>query len=61
VLRVEEDRVRHVYTSQPWLDPAVPEGGIDLLSPVWQLLDLLPQGRGAWYAGNGYVTAAASE
>ena len=25
------------------------ERGIDLLSPVWNLLDLLPEGRGDWY------------
>jgi len=24
--------------------------GIDLLRPVWHLLDLTPQGRGDWYA-----------
>jgi predicted dithiol-disulfide oxidoreductase (DUF899 family) len=24
--------------------------GIDLLAPVWHVLDLTPQGRGDWYA-----------
>jgi predicted dithiol-disulfide oxidoreductase (DUF899 family) len=28
----------------------VNERGIDLMSPVWNLLDLTPQGRGDWYA-----------
>ncbi|MFE5399799.1 hypothetical protein ACFQ9Z_00035 [Streptomyces sp. NPDC056580] len=27
----------------------VAERGIDLLAPVWHLLDLTPQGRGDWY------------
>jgi predicted dithiol-disulfide oxidoreductase (DUF899 family) len=26
------------------------ERGIDLLSPVWPMLDLTPRGRGEWYA-----------
>ncbi|WP_433528554.1 DUF899 family protein [Micromonospora sp. CA-263727] len=45
--------VRHFY-SQPanFVDGA--ERGIDLLSPVWNVLDLLPDGRGDWYAGNTY-------
>jgi hypothetical protein len=30
--------------------------GIDLLSPVWNVLDLLPRGRGEWYAGNAYAS-----
>jgi predicted dithiol-disulfide oxidoreductase (DUF899 family) len=29
-------------------------GGIDLLSPVWNVFDLLPQGRGDWYPDNDY-------
>ena len=28
--------------------------GIDLYSPVWQLFDLLPGGRGEWYPGLSY-------
>ena len=30
------------------------ERGIDLLSPVWQLLDLTPDGRGDWYPSLNY-------
>jgi predicted dithiol-disulfide oxidoreductase (DUF899 family) len=33
--------------------------GIDLYSPVWQLLDLLPAGRGQWYPAHSYVPAVA--
>jgi predicted dithiol-disulfide oxidoreductase (DUF899 family) len=35
-----------VDTSPP---PGQDERGIDLYSPVWNLLDLLPGGRGGWY------------
>jgi predicted dithiol-disulfide oxidoreductase (DUF899 family) len=42
--------VRHVYTSHPQMADDVAERGIDLLSPVWNLFDLTPQGRGDWYA-----------
>jgi predicted dithiol-disulfide oxidoreductase (DUF899 family) len=30
------------------------EQGIDLLTPVYNLLDLIPQGRGDWYAKLAY-------
>ncbi|MFI5851982.1 DUF899 family protein [Micromonospora chalcea] len=52
------DGIRHFY-SQPanFVDGA--ERGIDLLSPVWNVLDLLPQGRGDWYAANTYPRVAA--
>lgn len=31
------------------------ERSIDPYSPVWNLFDLLPQGRGDWYPGHGYM------
>ena len=34
----------------------IKERGIDLLCPVWHILDLTPQGRGEWYADLGYGT-----
>ncbi|GAA4447349.1 DUF899 family protein [Phytohabitans houttuyneae] len=49
--------VRHFYTLPANLIDNT-ERGIDLLSPVWNLLDLLPAGRGSWYAGNDYVRDA---
>ncbi|GLZ42763.1 DUF899 family protein [Actinokineospora sp. NBRC 105648] len=50
----EGDLVRHFYTQRAnFMDNA--EGGFDLLSPVWHVLDLLPRGRGDWYAGNSYA------
>lgn len=55
VLRREDGGVRHFYTAfADWTD-SEKERGIDLYSPVWQVLDLLPQGRGDWYAANDYA------
>ncbi|HUI03526.1 MAG TPA: DUF899 family protein [Acidimicrobiales bacterium] len=41
---------RHFYSAHPAFTPAVRERGIDLLCPVWHVLDLTPAGRGDWYA-----------
>ncbi len=41
---------RHFYSSHPQMADDINERGVDLLSPVWNLLDLTPQGRGDWYA-----------
>jgi predicted dithiol-disulfide oxidoreductase (DUF899 family) len=49
------DVVRHTYSAQASLSSEEPERGIDPLSPVWQVLDLLPEGRPNWYAGNDYA------
>jgi predicted dithiol-disulfide oxidoreductase (DUF899 family) len=47
------DGVRHFVSQHA--DPPDRRGrGIDLLSPVWNVLDLLPQGRGEWLPDNGY-------
>ncbi|WP_225732121.1 MULTISPECIES: DUF899 family protein [unclassified Nocardia] len=54
VFTTEGDQVRHSYTLPAnFLDDA--QRGIDLLSPVWNVLDLLPSGRGDWYAENRYA------
>ncbi|MGC1759940.1 MAG: DUF899 family protein, partial [Candidatus Cybelea sp.] len=50
VFAKDGDRVRHVYTAHPMLEDR--ERGIDLLSPVWNLYDLMPSGRGDWYPSN---------
>ena len=45
--------VYHRYTIDADLDG---QGrGIDLYSPVWQLFDLLPDGRGDWYPTHEYM------
>lgn len=42
--------VRHFYSAHPRLADDIDQRGIDLLNPVWHLLDLTPGGRGNWYA-----------
>lgn len=56
VLVRDGDRVRHVLTQSAEYPGSVGggNGGIDLLSPVWNVLDLLPEGRGDWLPDNGY-------
>ena len=54
VFTAEGDAVWHFYSLPAnFLDDS--QRGIDLLSPVWNVLDLLPSGRGEWYAGNDYA------
>jgi predicted dithiol-disulfide oxidoreductase (DUF899 family) len=45
-----DGRPRHFYTTHPAFTPEINQRGIDLLAPVWHLLDLTPQARGDWYA-----------
>lgn len=51
--------VRHFYTAHPRMATDIKERGIDLLTPVWHLLDLTPRGRGEWYASLAYGTKPA--
>ena len=48
--------LRHFYSGHPWLDPEIKERGIDELSPIWNVLDLTPQGRGKFYTSLDYGT-----
>ena len=41
---------RHFYSAHPRMATDVDQRGIDLLNPIWHLLDLTPQGRGDWFA-----------
>jgi predicted dithiol-disulfide oxidoreductase (DUF899 family) len=50
--------VRHFYTAHPTMSEEIPERGIDLLCPLWHVLDLTPRGRGDWYAELDYTEAA---
>ena len=51
VFTKDGDHVRHAYTAHAMLEDR--ERGIDLLTPVWNLLDLTPGGRGdKWYPQN---------
>jgi predicted dithiol-disulfide oxidoreductase (DUF899 family) len=49
-----EGAIRHHYTARPRMSEDIQERGIDLMAPVWHLLDLTPNGRGDWYAGLDY-------
>lgn len=48
--------LRHFYSGHPWLAEDIKERGIDELNPVWNVLDLTPQGRGTFYASLDYGT-----
>ena len=48
--------MRHFYSGHPWLDPEIKERGIDELNPLWNILDLTPQGRGTFYTSLDYGT-----
>ena len=46
--------LRHFYTGHPALAEDINQRGIDRLTPVYNMLDLTPQGRGDWYADLSY-------
>ena len=52
--RDADGTIRHHYSAHPRMDDEIDQRGIDLLCPVWHLLDLTPQGRGDWYAELAY-------
>jgi predicted dithiol-disulfide oxidoreductase (DUF899 family) len=54
--RDNDGTLRHFYSAHPAMASDIKERGIDLLTPVWNILDLTPQGRGDWYAALGYGT-----
>jgi predicted dithiol-disulfide oxidoreductase (DUF899 family) len=51
-----DGKIRHFYTAHPSMSHEIKERGIDLLCPVYNLLDLTPEGRGEWYADLSYGT-----
>src|SRR2546422_6177236 len=54
--REGDGALRHFYSGHPWLADDIKERGIDELNPIWNVLDLTPQGRGNFYASLEYVT-----
>src|SRR3982074_3785871 len=54
--RDSDGTLRHFYSGHPWLADDIKERGIDELIPVWNILDLTPQGRGKFYASLEYET-----
>ena len=59
--RDPQGSVRHFYTAHPAMAEDINQRGLDLLSPVWHMLDLTPQGRGDWYAELSYARKGAAE
>ena len=55
--RDADGTLRHFYSAHPQMAANIKERGIDLLTPVYNLLDLTPQGRGKWYAELEYQPA----
>lgn len=53
--RDADGTLRHFYSAHPQMAPDIKERGLDLLSPVYNVLDLTPQGRGDWYASLDYA------
>ena len=51
--RAEDGKIYHFYTTEASLGPGH-HRGIDLFSPVWNLLDLLPEGRENWMPKHSY-------
>jgi predicted dithiol-disulfide oxidoreductase (DUF899 family) len=48
--------LRHFYSVHPWLAEDVKERGIDEYNPIWNVMDLTPQGRGTFYTSLAYGT-----
>jgi predicted dithiol-disulfide oxidoreductase (DUF899 family) len=56
--RESDGAIRHFYTAHPRMANDIKERGLDLMSPIWHVMDFTPQGRGGWYAGLDYGTNA---
>ena len=54
--RDSEGSLRHFYSVHPRLADDIEERGIDEYNPIWNVLDLTPQGRGSWDASLDYGT-----
>lgn len=54
--RESDGTLRHFYSCHPRLGEDIKERGIDELSPIFNLMDLTPQGRGTFYASLDYGT-----
>src|SRR5688572_19225830 len=54
--RDKQGTVRHFYSVHPRLDHNIETRGIDEYNPIWNILDLTPQGRGKFEASLDYGT-----
>jgi predicted dithiol-disulfide oxidoreductase (DUF899 family) len=52
--RDDEGAVHHAYSVHPRMSEDVDQRGIDLLTPVWHILDLTRRGRGDWFPSLDY-------
>ncbi|MCF3102325.1 DUF899 family protein [Streptomyces roseoverticillatus] len=52
--RDDDGAVRHFYSAHPRMADDIDQRGIDLMTPVWHVLDLTSRGRGEWFAGLDY-------
>ncbi|MGP3978013.1 DUF899 family protein [Streptomyces sp. 8N114] len=52
--RDDNGSVRHFYSVHPRMSDDIDQRGIDLLSPVWHILDLTRRGRDNWDAALSY-------
>jgi predicted dithiol-disulfide oxidoreductase (DUF899 family) len=55
--RDSDGSVRHFYSVHPRMSEDIDQRGIDLLSPVWQILDLTRRGREDWFPALSYNPA----
>jgi len=58
--RDADGTLRHFYSGHPWLAEDIRERGLDELTPIWNFMDLTPQGRGTWYTSLNYGTTVKS-
>lgn len=54
--RDSDGTLRHFYSVHPRLGEDIEERGIDEYNPIWNVLDLTPQGRGTFEASLDYGT-----
>ena len=54
--RDHDGTMRHFYSCHPRLGEDIKERGIDEYNPIWNILDLTPQGRGTFYTSLDYGT-----
>jgi predicted dithiol-disulfide oxidoreductase (DUF899 family) len=52
--RDSDGSVRHFYSAHPRMADDIQQRGLDLLNPVWNILDITRQGRGNWFAALRY-------
>jgi len=53
--RDADGTLRHFYSGHPWMSEDIKERGIDELTPIWNFMDLTPQGRGSFYTSLDYA------